>query len=48
MNGIGERAGNAGLEEVALALELLYGKRLGLRYEKLYEVSKLVERLTGI
>jgi isopropylmalate/homocitrate/citramalate synthase len=47
MNGIGERAGNAGLEEVALALELLYGKRLGLRYEKLYEVSKLVERLTG-
>jgi isopropylmalate/homocitrate/citramalate synthase len=47
MNGIGERAGNAGLEEVALALELLYGKCLGLRYEKLYEVSKLVERLTG-
>ncbi|MCS7133267.1 MAG: hypothetical protein NZ921_00500 [Candidatus Caldarchaeum sp.] len=47
VNGIGERAGNASLEEVALSLELLYGRRLGLRYEKLVEVSKLVEKLTG-
>jgi len=47
VNGIGERAGNAGLEEVALSLELLYGQRLGLNYGKLVEVSKLVERLTG-
>ncbi|MCS7137410.1 MAG: hypothetical protein NZ941_03465 [Candidatus Caldarchaeum sp.] len=47
VNGIGERAGNASLEEVALSLELLYGVRLGLRYEKLVEVSKLVEKLTG-
>ncbi len=46
VNGIGERAGNAALEEVALSLELLYGKKLGLRYEKLVEVSKLVEKLT--
>lgn len=47
VNGIGERAGNASLEEVALSLELLYGRRVGLRYEKLVEVSKLVERLTN-
>jgi len=46
VNGIGERAGNASLEEVALSLELLYGRRLGLKYEKLVELSKLVERLT--
>ncbi len=47
VNGIGERAGNSALEEVALSLELLYGKKLGLRYEKLVEVSKLVEKLTS-
>ncbi|MDW7978410.1 MAG: hypothetical protein RMH74_06370 [Candidatus Caldarchaeum sp.] len=47
VNGIGERAGNASLEEVALSLELLYGRKVGLRYEKLVEVSKLVERLTN-
>ncbi|MCS6784469.1 MAG: hypothetical protein RMI43_04510 [Candidatus Caldarchaeum sp.] len=47
VNGIGERAGNASLEEVALSLELLYGRKLGLNYEKLVEVSKLVEKLTG-
>ncbi|MEM2238323.1 MAG: hypothetical protein QXR26_06115 [Candidatus Caldarchaeum sp.] len=46
VNGIGERAGNASLEEVALSLELLYGRKLGLKYEKLVEVSKLVERMT--
>ncbi|MEM4352313.1 MAG: hypothetical protein QXV68_01705, partial [Candidatus Caldarchaeum sp.] len=47
VNGIGERAGNASLEEVALSLELLYGRKLGLKYEMLVEVSRLVERLTG-
>ncbi|MEM4297529.1 MAG: hypothetical protein QW815_04085 [Nitrososphaerota archaeon] len=47
VNGIGERAGNASLEEVALSLELLYGRRLGLNYRSLVRVSKLVEKLTG-
>ncbi|MEM2036030.1 MAG: hypothetical protein QXG21_00580, partial [Candidatus Caldarchaeum sp.] len=47
VNGIGERAGNASLEEVAVSLELLYGIKLGLKYEKLVELSRLVERLTG-
>ncbi|MEM0349306.1 MAG: hypothetical protein QXD24_03900 [Candidatus Caldarchaeum sp.] len=47
VNGIGERAGNAALEEVVLSLELLYGRRLGLRLDKLVEVSRLVEKLTG-
>lgn len=48
MNGIGERAGNASLEQTVLALHCLYGKRTGLKTEKLYELSRLIERLTGI
>ncbi|NIM45148.1 MAG: hypothetical protein GTN80_05895 [Nitrososphaeria archaeon] len=48
INGLGERAGNTPIEEVALALRLLYGIDTGLRYEKLYETSKLVEKLSRI
>ncbi|GBC69388.1 2-isopropylmalate synthase [archaeon HR01] len=47
VNGIGERAGNAALEEVALSLELLYGRRLGLDYSSLVKVSRIVEKYTG-
>ncbi len=48
VNGLGERAGNASLEEVAVALEQLYGYRTGIRTEKLYELSRLVEELSGV
>jgi len=48
VNGIGERMGNADLAETALALEVLYGVKLGLDYSKLYKLSKLVERLSGV
>ncbi|MDW8034649.1 MAG: pyruvate carboxyltransferase [Nitrososphaerota archaeon] len=48
VNGIGERMGNADLAEVTLALEALYGVKLDLKYNKLYELSKLVEKLSGI
>lgn len=48
VNGIGERMGNADLAEVALSLEALYGVRLDLKYDKLYELSKLVEQLSGV
>ncbi|MEM0374920.1 MAG: hypothetical protein QXO17_04045 [Nitrososphaerota archaeon] len=47
VNGIGERAGNASLEEVVLSLHLLYGQRTNVKLERLYGLSKLVERLTG-
>ena len=47
VNGIGERCGNAAFEEVALALRLLYGIPLKIKFEKLYELSKLVEKLSG-
>ncbi|MFZ3355240.1 MAG: homoaconitate hydratase [Thermoplasmata archaeon] len=48
VNGLGERSGNAALEEVALGLESLYGVRTGLKTERLYELSRLVEELSGI
>ncbi|HKZ59853.1 MAG TPA: homoaconitate hydratase [Candidatus Thermoplasmatota archaeon] len=48
VNGIGERAGNASLEEMIMALEVLYGKETGIKIEKVFEVSKRIEELTGI
>lgn len=47
INGMGERAGNANLGEVALALHALYGVPVGLRLDKLREVSQLVRELSG-
>ena len=46
VNGLGERAGNASLEEVVTALELLYGVKTAIVKEKLYETSRLVRNLT--
>jgi len=48
VNGLGERAGGASTEEVAVALKILYGKDLGLKYEKFYELSKLVQDASGV
>ncbi len=48
VNGIGERCGNACLQEVVMALEVLYGFDTGIKLEKLYELAKLVERYSGI
>lgn len=51
VNGIGERAGNASLEEVAMALDLhfdQYGRRARIRTEQLVPLCKLVQELTGI
>lgn len=48
VNGLGERSGNAALEEVVLALELLLGVKTNIKKERLYELSKLVERLSGV
>ena len=47
INGMGERAGNANLGEVALALEALYGIPTRLRFDRLRAVSELVQRLSG-
>lgn len=48
VNGIGERSGNAALEEVVVALRVLYGIDLGIKTEKLLAVSKLVEERTNL
>jgi isopropylmalate/homocitrate/citramalate synthase len=47
VNGVGERAGNASLAEVAAASDRLLGCPTGFDYERAIEVSRLVERLTG-
>ena len=48
VNGIGERAGNAPFEELVLALESVYGYDTGIDVSRMYEVSRLVEKLSGI
>lgn len=48
VNGIGERSGNASLEETALALKVLYGVDCGLDMTQFVAVSQLVEELSGI
>ncbi|MCI4353215.1 MAG: homoaconitate hydratase [Thermoplasmata archaeon] len=48
VNGLGERAGNTPLEELVLGLEQLYGIRTGLDLSRLYELSRLVEELSGV
>ena len=48
INGLGERAGNADMEQVVLILERLEGIETGIDLKKIYATSKLVERLSGV
>lgn len=48
VNGIGERAGNASLEEIVMALKIIYNLDLGFNIEHFCELSKLVEALTNV
>jgi len=51
INGIGERAGNASLEEVVMALktrESFYNKKTRIKTEEIVKTSKLVSNITGI
>jgi isopropylmalate/homocitrate/citramalate synthase len=47
INGMGERAGNADIGEIALALQGLYGIPVQLRLEKIREVSQAVRQAAG-
>jgi homocitrate synthase NifV len=47
VNGLGERAGNAPLEEVVMALRHLYGIHTGISSRQLPEVSRLVADASG-
>lgn len=48
INGLGERAGNASLEEFVMALQCLYTKKHNIKTELLYETSKYVSNTMGI
>jgi len=47
VNGLGERAGNAALEQVVMALRVAHGVDCGVRPEKLALLSSLVARAAG-
>lgn len=47
VNGLGERAGNASLEEVAVALRVALGCDPGIKQAQLYGLSQLVARASG-
>jgi 2-isopropylmalate synthase len=51
INGIGERAGNASLEEVVMALRTrrdFFGIDTGVRTEEIFRTSRLLSHITGI
>ena len=51
INGIGERAGNAALEEVVMALKTrhdYYGLDTNIKTERLYPTSRMVSTVTGL
>jgi isopropylmalate/homocitrate/citramalate synthase len=47
INGMGERAGNADIAEIALALRCLYDVPVELNLERVREVSEVVQRAAG-
>ncbi len=47
INGMGERAGNANIGEIALALRALYGVNTNVRLDRLRAVSERVRELSG-
>jgi 2-isopropylmalate synthase len=51
INGIGERAGNAALEEIVMAIQTrgdFFGLTTGIKTKRLYQTSRLVSHVTGI
>jgi len=51
INGIGERAGNAALEEIVMTLHTrrdIYDKKTGVKIREIYRTSRLLSHLTGI
>ncbi|MFA6142976.1 MAG: 2-isopropylmalate synthase [Candidatus Omnitrophota bacterium] len=52
INGLGERAGNASLEEVVMAIktrtDIFKGVSTGINTKELYKTSRLVSKLTGM
>ncbi len=46
--GIGERAGNAPIEEVCVALRYLYDIEINVKYESLKEICDMVQEFSGV
>ena len=46
--GVGERSGNAPMEEIVMALKTMYGVDVGIDTTKLTSLANLVQRLTGV
>ena len=46
--GIGEKAGNAPLEQLIVALEMLYGANTGVDMTKIAEIVNMVSEITGL
>lgn len=47
VNGLGERAGNAALEEVVMGLKQIYGIKVGIATQRFLELSRLVIQASG-
>ncbi len=47
-SGIGERAGNAAYEDAAMSLLTMYGIDTGIKYEKIYSLSKFLRDTSGL
>ena len=47
INGMGERAGNADLGEIVIALRALYGVETGLRLDRIREAAARIQELSG-
>jgi len=48
INGLGERTGNAALEELMVGLHILLGMKTDYRFDKLLGLCKLAEELSGV
>lgn len=48
ISGIGERAGMTAYEDIVMILRTMYGIELSIKFEKLYETSKLLQEILGI
>ena len=48
VNGLGERTGITGLEEISVALTVMYGLDLGFKLDMLPKIARYVERASGV
>jgi isopropylmalate/homocitrate/citramalate synthase len=48
VNGLADGAGLAAFEEVVMALTVMYGLDLGINIERIMELSRLVQEITGV